>query len=42
MDKVINEDMKDHLNLIDDHQQDNQELIQLNLYKFLYNFVLFN
>jgi hypothetical protein len=40
MDTVINEDMKDHLNLIDDHQQDTQELIQLNSYKFLYNFVL--
>ena len=42
MDIVINEDRKDHLNPIDVHQQDIRELIQLNLYKFLYSFVLFN
>jgi len=41
MDKVRDEDKKDHLNLIDVHQQDNREWIQLNWYKFACNFVLF-
>lgn len=30
MDRVINEGKIDHLNLIDDHRQDNQVSIQLN------------